>query len=120
MYHFPLPEMVVIFGLPKPPKCLKIERNGPQDLKIDILNYSRVNSVKQPFWWCAGLSPGPNRAQSPASDTRAPVCPHNPQIVWGLEGHPNSPMGPRHIKSNSFPSALTWAMQLRRQNSGII
>ena len=39
---------------------------------------------------------------------------------WGLEGHPNSPMGPRRIKSNSFPSPLKWAMQLRRQNSGII
>jgi hypothetical protein len=46
MYHFPL----------------KIERNGPQDLKIDILNYSRGNSVKQPFWWCAGLSSGPKCA----------------------------------------------------------
>ena len=38
---------------------------------------------------------------------------------WGLEGHQNSPMGPRHIKLNSLSRALTWAMQLRRQNSGI-
>ena len=36
----------------------------------------------------------------------------------GLERHQNSPMGPRHIKLNSFSSTLTWALQLGRQNSG--
>ena len=38
---------------------------------------------------------------------------------WGLKGHQNSPMGPRHVKLNSLSRALTWAMQLRRLNSGI-
>jgi hypothetical protein len=38
MYHFHFREWNSVFRLLKPPKFLKIEYNGPRDLKIDILN----------------------------------------------------------------------------------